>query len=162
MKPAGSRLGSTPAKTAIANAATSTTSEQANMHGKIKTALMAMALSTGYVYADIATCPHIATIKQVPLQGGGFSYSAPGPDQRTWEGENEYADESYLATVHFTNAGYNASKQSVICSYEGEGDAGIRLALKPFNQWGPAPGTAWQGETCTAADISQCSFSYAK
>ncbi|MCQ6257540.1 DUF3757 domain-containing protein [Pseudomonas sp. Q11] len=127
----------------------------------MKIGLMAIALSTGYVHADIATCPHVATIKQQALDSG-FSYSAPGPEQRMWTGENEYADENYLTKVHFTDARFNTNSQAVICSYEGEGDAGVRLALKPFNQWKAAAGTAWQGETCKASDISKCSFEYMK
>ena len=132
------------------------------MQGKMKFGLMAIALSTGYVYANIATCPHVATIKQQALQDSGFSYSAPGPEQRMWTGENEYAKESYLTAVHFNDARFKADGQAVICSYEGEGYAGIRLSLKPVNQWKPAPGTVWQGETCTASDISKCSFEYMK
>ncbi len=132
------------------------------MKEQMKIGLMVIALSTGYVYADIATCPHVATIKQQALQDSGFSYSAPGPEQRTWTGENEYANESYLADVHFSDARFKADGQAVICSYEGEGDAGIRLVLKPINQWKPAAGTTWQGETCTASDISKCSFEYMK
>ncbi|WP_420234790.1 hypothetical protein ACN079_11365 [Pseudomonas sp. ABY48] len=132
------------------------------MPGKMRFGLIAITLFTGYVYADIATCPHVATIKQQALQDGGFSYSAPGPEQRMWTGENEYANESYLIAVHFNDARFKADGQAVICSYEGEGDAGIRLVLKPFNQWKPAAGTAWQGETCAAPDISKCSFEYMK
>lgn len=132
------------------------------MKGIMKIGLMAIALSAGQVYADTATCPHVATIKQQALAGGGFSYSAAGPEQRTWTGENEYAEETYLKDVHFNDAKYKADGQAVICSYEGEGDAGVRLVLKPFNQWKPAAGTAWQGDTCKASDISKCAFSYLK
>ncbi|NVZ62242.1 DUF3757 domain-containing protein [Pseudomonas gingeri] len=132
------------------------------MQIKITLGLIALALFTGNVYADIATCPHIATIRQYPLEEAGFRYEAPGPESRTWTGENEYADESYLAAVHFANAKLNTDTQAVICSYEGEGDAGVRVALKPFNQLKPAPGTAWQGQDCTNPDISRCSFEYMK
>jgi hypothetical protein len=132
------------------------------MPRKMKLGLIAIAMCTGYAYADTATCPHVATVKQQALQDNGFSYSAPGPEQRMWTGENEYANESYLADVHFTDARFKADGQAVICSYEGAGDAGIRLVLKPFNQWKPATGTAWQGETCKALDISKCSFEYTK
>ncbi|MGY2182025.1 DUF3757 domain-containing protein [Pseudomonas agarici] len=134
------------------------------MQGKIKVGLglMVIALFTGNAYADTATCPHTATIKEQPLKDGGFSYSAPGPEGRMWTGENEYAAKSYLGEVNFTNAKFNTDSQAVICSYEGDGEAGIRLALKPFNQWKAANGTAWQKQDCADSDISKCSFEYQK
>jgi hypothetical protein len=130
------------------------------MRNKLLTG-MALTLLIGNAYADTGTCPHPATVKQSALDGGGFSYSAPGPNGRMWQGENEYAAQDYLDTIQFNNAAFKADTAAVICSYEGQGEAAVRLTLKPVKDWKAAAGTSWSGQQCTASDISRCSFEYA-
>ncbi|MBV4479761.1 DUF3757 domain-containing protein [Pseudomonas khavaziana] len=120
----------------------------------------AMLALTGNAYAATATCPPISTIKQTEMGEGGYSYSAPGPNGLTWEGENKEAKPSYLDESKFTDAKYKDETKAVICSYEGSGDAGVRVALKPVNSWAAAPGTQWNDDFCKNSDISKCSFIY--
>ncbi|WP_347169783.1 hypothetical protein AAHI06_26135 [Pseudomonas salmasensis] len=115
----------------------------------------------GNAYADTATCPPISTIKQKSMgEDSGYSYTAPGPNGLTWEGENPQAKPNYLDDSKFTDAQYKAETKAVICSYEGEGDAGVRVTLKPVNDWAAASGTQWDGVFCKSTDISKCSFTY--
>jgi hypothetical protein len=127
----------------------------------VASVLFTMALM-GNAYADTATCPPISTIKQTALSGGGFSYSAPGPNQRSWTGENQEAKEDYLESK-YTDALYKESTKAVVCSYEGEGPRGVRVALRDFKDWKPALNTAWDKDYfCKNSDISKCSFEYTK
>ncbi|WP_300629502.1 DUF3757 domain-containing protein [Pseudomonas sp.] len=121
---------------------------------------LAMFALMGNAYADTATCAPISTIKQTEMSGGGYSYSAPGPNGLTWTGENPQAQSHYLDESKFTDANYKSATQAVICSYEGPGDAGVRVTLKPVNNWAAAPGTVWKGTFCADHDISKCSFTF--
>lgn len=133
--------------------------------GNILVAGIALTLLAGNVFADTAACPHKATIKQVALSGGGFRYSAPGPNQRTWRGTNEYADDHYLAAVDFKKAvfkdtAFKNNPEAVICSYKGRGDAVVKLTLKPFSGWKASTGTRWSKQQCAASSTSRCAFKY--
>lgn len=139
----------------------------------MKTAQTAAALALfalmGNAYADTATCPPISTIKQ-EASGNGYTYLAPGPNGQNWEGVNPQAQSSFLADSQFKNAKYKDDTKAVICSYEGEGAAGVRVTLKPVKDWSKAPNTSWKdvvedtlkNAECRASDISQCSFTYSK
>ncbi|UII71109.1 DUF3757 domain-containing protein [Pseudomonas sp. HN11] len=118
----------------------------------------AMLALMGNAYAATATCPPISTITQTEMSGGGYSYSATGPSGLTWTGENPQGQSNYLDDSKFTDAYYKSETKAVICSYEGPGDAGVRVALKPVENWAPAPGTQWNGNSCKDSDISKCSF----
>ncbi|MCU1741215.1 MULTISPECIES: DUF3757 domain-containing protein [Pseudomonas] len=118
----------------------------------------------GHAYAadpvTIATCPAKDKIEQLPMTGGGYSYKAEGPAGGFWTGENETATEDYWQAVTFTGATYKDSTKAVICDYEGPGYAGIRLALKAFQDWQAAQGTDWNGSSCENSILNQCAFAY--
>ncbi|MFJ4193228.1 hypothetical protein [Pseudomonas sp. NPDC089534] len=116
----------------------------------------------GNALAATATCPPIQAIKQAPMDGGGFAYQSPGPtgSGQQWNGDNEEAKENFLADSRFTDASYKASTNAVICSYEGAGDAGLRVVLKKVNGFAAAAGTAWNGEACAGQDTAKCAFNY--
>ena len=118
-------------------------------------------MGNAYADTDTATCPPIASIKQ-EASGDGYTYLAPGPNGLNWEGLNPQAQVSYLAASQFKNAKYKNETQAVICSYEGAGDAAVRVTLKPLKDWKKAPNTSWKDVECNASDISQCSFTYTK
>ncbi|WP_223485496.1 DUF3757 domain-containing protein [Pseudomonas sp. A-RE-19] len=130
---------------------------------KIKMAVGVVAVIglMGNAYAATATCPSIDKISQKPMAGGGFEYFAQGPTGSTqkWTGENQQAQESYLKDSTFTDANYKESTKAVICTYEGEGDAGVRVVLKEFNDFKPAT-NSWNAEFCKNADITKCQFKY--
>lgn len=121
---------------------------------------LALVAMMGNAYAETATCPSISTISQQALPSGGYSYAAPGPNGQTWAGENPQAESSYLADSTFTDAQYKDETKAVICSYEGAGNAGVRVTLKPVKSRAAASGTNWSGVECKASDISKCSFTY--
>jgi hypothetical protein len=124
---------------------------------------IALTLLTGSAFADTVTCPDKSTIKQSALSGGGFKYSAPGPNQRMWRGKNEYADDHYLAAVDFRKAAFKdtafkSNSEAVICSYKGKGNAVVKLSLKPFTNWQAVAGTDWRKQQCVASSAARCSF----
>ncbi len=133
------------------------------MQSKIAVGVFAMMALMGNVYADTATCPSIKQITQKALAGGGFEYFADGPNgsKLQWTGENPQAQADYLKDSDFTDAYIKTSTKAVICTYEGKGDAGVRVALKEFHDAKPA-GSGWQNDSCKNSDPSKCAIDYSK
>ncbi|WP_339546253.1 DUF3757 domain-containing protein [Pseudomonas sp. RA_35y_Pfl2_P32] len=143
-------------------------------------AVMLLVLA-GNAFADIATCPYTANIKQ-KKEDQGFSYSAPGPHGYLWVGENPYAEEEDIKTFKFTGALYRdvsseGNTEVVSCDYEGDAlDAFARLTLYSFKGWAPVPGKKWTPQpdkekggaykkaknllTCDALAPEDCAFNY--
>ena len=134
------------------------------MQSKIAVGVFAMMALMGNVYAAEATCPPIEKITQKPLAGGGFEYFAAGPNGSNlqWTGENQEAKEHFLKDSKFTDASNKTSTKAVICTYEGAGDAGVRVVLKAFNDVKPLTGTTWKDDFCKNPDISKCAFKYSE
>ncbi|KPA97211.1 MULTISPECIES: DUF3757 domain-containing protein [Pseudomonas] len=132
------------------------------MQNRLATSLAVLTLAlAGQAWAETpvltATCPRAGDINQHP-GSEGYTYDAKGPGGSQWTGENPETGIEYK--VAFVSASYKASTQAVICDYEGDGDAGIRLTLKAVQDWKPSPDTDWKDGFCKSGETSRCGFSY--
>lgn len=132
------------------------------MQNRLATSLAALTLAlAGQAYAEnpvmTATCPQAGDINQ-HSGSEGYIYDAQGPGGSQWLGENPETETAYK--VVFISASYKASTQAVICDYEGDGDAAIRLTLKAVQDWKPSQDTDWKDGFCKSGQTSRCGFSY--
>lgn len=132
----------------------------------MKSALLAGVLATvslmDSTHAATSTCPPIQDIKQTEMANGGYRYEASYPDGRTWVGANPQATASYLTDSTFHDARYDATDQSVTCTYKGpmNNDASFSVRLKPVSGWNLIPAGDWKGTYCEAPETVKCSFTH--
>ena len=132
--------------------------------------LMTLFLLANTAYAT--TCPEVSKIEQTPMVGGGFSYTAAGPDGNEWVGGDKWTEKNDLSSYVFTSvrlqkASFDPvtkkSKDSaVICRYEGtgensrDGEANTVMVLKTGKALLPVEGN-WTVD-CHAKEPSCCTF----
>lgn len=109
------------------------------MKSALLAGVLAMVSLMDSTHAATSTCPPIQDIKQTEMANGGYRYEASYPDAR-----------------------YDATDQSVTCTYKGpmNNDASFSVTLKPVFHWNLLPIGDWKGTYCEAMEVAKCSFTH--
>ncbi|WP_439855459.1 hypothetical protein [Pseudomonas yamanorum] len=121
--------------------------------------LMALA---GNAYAGTGACPPTDALKDAFKKtptGEVVAYTASGPGDQQWTGQNPMTEQKELHQVQFEKAVIQSSQgqSSVACHYLDQNHEPVSMTLKnPVNA--KPVGSAWAGNECTATNPALCTF----